>query len=48
MIGYIVLTYVTLGPPALAVINIVLTADEEWADHVAAFAGHDRLAKAQL
>ena len=47
-VGYVVLAEIALGPPALSVIDLVSTADQEWADHVAPFAGHHSLAKRQV
>ena len=39
---------VPLGPVAFSVIDAVFTADQERADHIAAFAGHDSLPKGQV
>src|SRR5262249_19590913 len=47
LIGHVVLADVTLGPVALAVLEVVLAADQEGPDPVATLTGHDSLVKGQ-
>src|SRR6185437_5164825 len=48
LVGHVVLADVALGPVALAVVEVVLPADQERADPVASLAGHGPLAEAQV
>lgn len=47
-IRHVVLANIPFGPPALSVLDLVSTSDQERPDPVATFAGHHPLAKGQM